>query len=184
MLKRKHNFAGWLMGVLLVSNSFASGGSDSGYYAGIMLGPTTSGSSSTNSKTSAGGRFYLGYETNPNFSYEAGLSTYPQSTSSAGCTAKNQRKLYFDLALKATVLFSDTIGIYTKLGPATSIYVPGLDSCKQGTGVKFYPSISLGVSAGLANNTVLDVSWNRLILGGSTKYIELYAIGFSYHFTP
>jgi hypothetical protein len=55
---------------------FASGGG-SGYYTGLMLGPTTTGSStgtSNSSKTSVAGRIFLGYEANPNFSYEGGLS--------------------------------------------------------------------------------------------------------------
>lgn len=171
--------------LLIVSSAFAMGGSDSSYYAGAMLGPTTSAtssSSSSTSKTSAGARFFVGYEANQNFSYEGGLSFYPQSTSSEGCTAQNQRKIYFDLVLKGTLMFSETIGIYSKLGPATNIYLPGLNSCGEGTATKIYPTMSVGTSLGLTGNAVLDVSWNRLILGGTAKYIQLYGVGLSYHF--
>jgi hypothetical protein len=85
--------------------------------------------------------------------------------------------------LKGALPLSGGVGTYSKVGAATPIYIPGLSSCKSGTAAQFYPSISLGVTADLAENQVLDISWNRLVFGGSIKYIDLYAIGFSYHFS-
>lgn len=182
---QKRIFSAIIFVILISASTFIyASGDGSGYYTGLMLGPTTTGSNtgSSNSKTSLAGRFFLGYETNPNFGYEGGLSIYPQSVSSAGCTAANQRNLYFDVLLKAALPLTGGVGPFTKVGAATPIYIPGLSSCKSGTAAQLYPSITLGVTADLAENQVLDLSWNRLVFGGSIKYIDFYAIGFTYHF--
>lgn len=179
-----------LLATLAVTGSgyiyaYDGGVGSGGWYSGLMLGPTSSGasSSSSNSKTSVGARLFLGWEANPFFSYEGGLSTYPQSINSEGCTSKNQRKLYFDLLLKASMPVGQGSAIFTKLGAATNIYVPGLDSCKDNsTGTKFYPAISLGAGLPVSDGLNIDVSWNRFIFGGTIKNIDFYALGFYYRF--
>jgi hypothetical protein len=157
-----------------------------------MAGPTTTGSNQGNnstSNTSAGLVALLGYEANPFISYEGELLIYPQNQSSSsdssnsGCSASNQKKLYLDLLLKGTMPITGAVGIFSKAGVATSIYLPGLNSCKQNSNMaNFYPSISLGTNFSLSEGIIADLSWNRLITGGSLKNIDLYAIGFSYHF--
>lgn len=169
------------------SYSMATGDRDVGYYAGFMFGPTSSGNSQKYS--SFGGRFFAGYEANPYFSYEGGLIAYPQSTGSTtsnnnnGCNASNQRILYLDVLLKALLPVSSSGGIYSKAGVATNINLPFLNSCKESNNMgNFYPEIDLGAYFDLSEGFVTDISWNRLITGGSTKNIDLYAIGFTYHF--
>tara|TARA_R110000868_G_scaffold213004_4_gene462904 strand:+ start:19 stop:579 length:561 start_codon:yes stop_codon:yes gene_type:complete len=171
---------------LFAYNAHAFGETDEGYYAGFMLGPTSnggSGGSDSGSKTSYASRFLVGYEKNSFLSYEAGLAFYPQATSgSTGCSASNQKQLYLDVVLKGTMPVSETIGIFAKAGVATTIYIPGLNSCQEGTAAKFYPTVSTGGSFGLSEGLFFDISWNRLGVRGDLSYIDLYALGFSYHF--
>jgi hypothetical protein len=183
MLKRIFNAVAIVVVAAASVVSYADG---SGFYAGAMIGPTATGGSSSSgssSKNSWGGRGFLGYSTNPYFSYEGGLAVYPQSTISTGCTSSNQRKLYFDLLLKGSMPISGGTGVYAKAGAATSVYVPGLNSCKSSGSGNLYPAVSIGGSASVTNSTALDVSWNRYIYGGSVKNIDLYAIGFIYSFS-
>ena len=87
-----------------------------------------------------------------------------------------------DVVLKGTMPVSETIGIFAKAGVATTIYIPGLNSCQEGTAAKFYPTVSTGGSFGLSEGLFFDISWNRLGVRGDLSYIDLYALGFSYHF--
>lgn len=170
---------------LLANNAQAVGETDAGFYAGFMLGPTSNGGGGSDSggKTSYATRFLLGYEKNPFLSYEAGLAFYPQSTSgSTGCSSSSDKQLYFDVVLKGTMPVSDSIGIFAKAGAATTVYIPGLNSCQEGTAAKFYPTVSAGGSFGLTDGLFADISWNRLGVRGDLSYIDLYALGFSYHF--
>ena len=179
---------------IISTSTYAFGESDSGYYLGFMAGPTTSGTSNTtSSKTSSFGLgFALGYEANPFFSYEVGLQGYPQAQGSeseesestnSGCSSANQRKLYLNVALKGTLPLARGIGIFSKAGIATPIFLPFLNSCKENNNMaQFYPTVSLGSSFELSNGLVADLSWSRIVTRGATKNIDLYALGISYHF--
>lgn len=187
-----------------ISNVYAV---DPGFYLGLMAGPATNDGSTTQAQVEGsaetttatpkssqfGSRIYMGYDINKYAGVEAGLtyfSTVKYDTKDVDvCSTPNASVRDFDAVAKAML----PLGKFSAFGKAgvaitytntSGALNPDLSkTCGENTYETGYrATYSLGVSYDLSQNWVADLSWTRVAVGGVINNMDLYAIGFSYHF--
>lgn len=151
--------------------------------------------------TMFGSRVFIGYKFNEygafegGFSYFSGITFVLKDPNLVPVAGKTMRVRSIDLVGKLDYSYSNIVGFFAKGGVA-AVYTttPGalnITNYNQKTGknsgsntykTKLSPTFSLGATYDLNQNWQTDISWTRLATGGAVNYVNLYAIGLSYHF--
>ena len=159
-----------------------------------------------------GSRLFLGYKFNPYAGFEGGFTYFsgidyalkdPSLTSAGGTTA---RVRLIDFMGKLDYSYNNTLGFYGKAGvAATYTTTPGglnvtnyrsvpaptkadpsavkiFTSGSNTYTVKLSPTFALGISYDIDPSWQMDVSANRVLVGGPIGSMTMYALGLSYHF--
>lgn len=179
-----------------------------GFYMGAMFGPSTNGASETVAQTRSGtppttrvtpkstqfgSRLYLGNKFNQYASMEFGIAFFSRikydTKNVDTCNSPQIRTYDIDLLAKGEMQLG-SFSIFGKVGPAlvsmneSGSLSPDLSkSCgetKRTINVK--PELGIGVGYDLNQNWVVDLSAQRLFVGGNASSIDMYALGISYHF--
>ena len=201
MIKR---FLLWLgLGLFTVNASAVA----PGFYVGIMGGPATNGgvdtfaqldnSSATTKATpktsQIGVRGYGGYKMNAYASFEAGLTYYStinyNTDDDNTCTSPYVKLTvgdivgvlsyplwYFNVFAKGGIAIA-TMSISGSLNPTYTTTCGAKDNS-----LIFRPTASIGAGYDFSQNWVADVSWTRVMTYGIVQNVDMYALGFSYHF--
>lgn len=159
-----------------------------------------------------GSRLFFGYKFNPYAGFEGGFTYFSgvnyilkdSTLTPAGGTTGRVRLI--DFVGKLDYSYNNTIGIYGKLGvAATYTTTPGglnitnytvkpaptkadpsavkiTTSGSNTYTTKLSPTFSLGVSYDIDPSWQMDISANRVFVGGSIGNMTLFAVGLSYHF--
>lgn len=185
---------------------------DAGLYMGLMAGAATNSAkkrqvqaqctaqnqaaglctpgtaiTATPSSNQAGVRAFLGYQINPYAGFESGVSGYSAISYKTTVPPVSSLRAVvgaFDIVGKGSFPLG-SFDVYAKGGGALAYLVTsaGLNgSSKRRYNYKVAPTYSFGASYAFTPNWVADVSWNRLMIGGTFGNISMYALGISYHF--
>lgn len=193
---------------LFVINAYAVA---PGFYMGIMGGPSTNNGGTIPIQTAVpppavvagnpkstqfGSRIYIGYKINEYAGIEHGLAYYSgidyNTKGVETCSSAKARVRDIDLNAKGTYSFNNLFDVFGKAGVALAYQTtsgslnpnlgPGAVCGKSKYVTQFKPTISVGASYTMTQNIVIDGTWNRLMMGGTLGSIDMYALGFSYHF--
>lgn len=178
-----------------------------GFYMGIMGGPSTNTGSTVDAQVQGlpittpatprsqqfGTRLFMGNMINSYVGVEGGLSLYSKikydTKGVPTCGGTTSRVRDFDVVVKGAYPIY-MFDIFGKAGVALAYQTnsgalnPNFGkSCGDSTNeTKFRPTVSIGASYDFNQNWVADLSWNRTMVGGIVKNIDLFAIGIAYHF--
>lgn len=191
-----------LLASAFVSNAYAVG---PGLYLGVMFGPATNDSDSLLAGTASGippnviadpksqqfgSNLNIGYKFNTWAGFEFGIYYFngigydTHGVETIAGTSQRVRSLYLDGKLDYT--FWDTFGVFGKAGVAvTYLTTSGAFNPPTYTNTynnKFTPTYSIGVSYDLNQSWVVDLSANRIAVGGDVNSVTFYGLGLSYHF--
>ena len=197
-----------ILSSLYVMNAYAVA---PGFYMGIMGGPATNSGGDIPVQTAVppptvvtgkpkstqfGSRIYIGYKINEYAGIEHGIAYYSGVKYNTGdvqpCSSAKARVRDLDLNAKGTYSFNSLFDVFGKAGVALAYQTtsgalnPNLGPTGQ-CGVsqyvtQFKPTISIGASYTMTQNIVIDGTWNRLMMGGTLGNVDMFALGFSYHF--
>ena len=197
--------------ILMMSaiNAYAVG---PGFYVGMMAGSATNGSGTPIAQINGSGsttpveakknqfgtRLFWGYKINPYASFENGVTlfssiNYSATDSTVGtntCSSPRARVRAMDLVGVGSYPFWN-FNVFAKGGVAiTNVWLSSAlnpsytSTCGSSSNtLNFRPTASVGASYDISQNWVGDLSWTRIMTYGIVKNVDLYALGFSYHFT-
>lgn len=167
-----------------------------GMFFGFQAGSTNIHNNATQttttqpSNTGMGERLFMGYNFNPYFALEGGYTHYAPSTfNNVPNTVNNPtiRENGVDFVGKGTYpIMKSGIGIFAKAGLSMMrvSYAGSLNASGKGsTTNSARPIIGLGASYDLNQHWVTDLSWTRVLSGGSVKAADFIALGIAYHIT-
>jgi opacity protein-like surface antigen len=178
-----------------------------GFYMGMALGPATNtgGTQQVQVKHASfttpatpkskqfGSNLFMGYKINQYAGFEGGLtffsSIHYDTKGVDPCSGATTRVRDLDVVAKGELPFY-SFNLFGKGGVAVvyettsgSLNPSGSTLCGKNTyRTKFAPTISVGAGYDLNQNWVVDVSWTRLLAGGAASNVDMYGLGFSYHF--
>lgn len=178
-----------------------------GFYMGLMMGPATNDGGTQQAQTGPftttpatpksnqfGSRVFMGYQMNNYFAFEGGLNYFTgikyDTKNVNTCSSVQARIRSFDVLGKGIFPFGEAFDVYGKAGVAL-VYQTlsgalnpmfGSQCGKTTYSTKFRPAASIGASYAFNQNWVIDISWNRTMVGSVVKNVDFFGVGLSYHF--
>jgi opacity protein-like surface antigen len=181
-----------------------------GFYMGVMTGPSSNSASKQQATTESGTpptvtvkpsnkqwgtRVYLGNKFNPYAGIEAGMTyfstiNYNNTSDEDTCSATNVKVRDIDVVGKGDYTFGG-FGLFGKAGIAFTYVTTsgGLEPPVMGKScgasnrqIKYRPTFTIGASYDLDQSWVADLSYTKIMVGSTVSTVSFLALGISYHF--
>jgi len=187
-----------LFSVAILSCSLASPvyAISNGPYFGFQAGSTNTHytasqtTTASPSNTGIGARLFLGYNFNPYAAIEGGFTHYAASTFNNVSNTANKptiRENAFDFVGKGIYPISTSgFAVFAKAGLSVMrvSYAGSLNTSGNGsTTTNARPIIGVGASYDINQHLVTDLSWTRVLSGGSVQSADFMSLGIAYHIT-